>query len=265
MSWLGATHPNLVRDQGEAYRESLISRVRELGVEDHVVFPRPVRRSGHAASNSSRCATSMSTPYLNEAQMTSEPGLQLRTGEAVVSTPYWHARELLAHGRGVLVPFDRRGGDRQRNRDCSPTTLAGRRLCRPRLCGQPNHDMGTRRRALRIAFENASRVTGSVVARSDTASPEPRSPRRLTCKSAISCDVRRYRCIPARGAFGARSLARLLVDDNARRCCCLRAEQSGRAAPAGSSGQPALQLSCSMHGIRHPAISKLHELQPHLA
>src|SRR5260370_36648759 len=35
---LGATHPNLVRDQGEAYRESLISRVRELGVEDHVVF-----------------------------------------------------------------------------------------------------------------------------------------------------------------------------------------------------------------------------------
>ena len=35
---LGATHPNLVRDQGEAYRESLAARVRELGVEDHVVF-----------------------------------------------------------------------------------------------------------------------------------------------------------------------------------------------------------------------------------
>ena len=35
---LGATHPNLVRDQGEAYRESLLARVRELGIEDHVVF-----------------------------------------------------------------------------------------------------------------------------------------------------------------------------------------------------------------------------------
>jgi glycosyltransferase involved in cell wall biosynthesis len=56
---LGATHPNLVRDQGEAYRESLMARVRELGVENHVVFLDQIRQR---CSNSFRCATFTSRP-----------------------------------------------------------------------------------------------------------------------------------------------------------------------------------------------------------
>ena len=102
---LGATHPNLVRDQGEAYRESLAARVRELGVEDHVVFLDQFVDQATLLQFISMCDVYV-TPYLNEAQMTSGTlAYSFGLGKPVVSTPYWHARELLADGRGVLVPF----------------------------------------------------------------------------------------------------------------------------------------------------------------
>ena len=102
---LGATHPNLVRDQGEAYRESLTARVRELGVEDHVVFLDQFVDQATLLKFISMCDVYV-TPYLNEAQMTSGTlAYSFGLGKPVVSTPYWHARELLADGRGVLVPF----------------------------------------------------------------------------------------------------------------------------------------------------------------
>ena len=102
---LGATHPNLVRDQGEAYRESLMTRVRELGVEDHVVFLDQFVDQATLLEFISMCDVYV-TPYLNEAQMTSGTlAYSFGLGKPVVSTPYWHARELLADGRGTLVPF----------------------------------------------------------------------------------------------------------------------------------------------------------------
>lgn len=102
---LGATHPNLVRKQGEAYRESLTARVRELGVEDHVVFLDQFVDQTTLLEFISMCDIYV-TPYLNEAQMTSGTlAYSFGLGKPVVSTPYWHARELLADGRGVLVPF----------------------------------------------------------------------------------------------------------------------------------------------------------------
>ena len=102
---LGATHPNLVREHGEAYRESLMARVRELGVEDHVVFLNQFVDQARLLSFISMCDVYV-TPYLNEAQMTSGTlAYSFGLGKAVVSTPYWHARELLADGRGILVPF----------------------------------------------------------------------------------------------------------------------------------------------------------------
>jgi len=102
---LGATHPNLVRDQGEAYRESLTARARELGVEDHVVFLDRFVDQATLLECISMCDVYV-TPYLNEAQMTSGTlAYSFGLGKPVVSTPYWHARELLADGRGVLVSF----------------------------------------------------------------------------------------------------------------------------------------------------------------
>lgn len=107
---LGATHPNLVRNQGEAYRESLITRVRDLGVEDHVVFLDRFVDQATLLEFISMCDVYV-TPYLNEAQMTSGTlAYSFGLGKPVVSTPYWHARELLADGRGTLVGFgDARG------------------------------------------------------------------------------------------------------------------------------------------------------------
>src|SRR6185369_6583763 len=102
---LGATHPNLVRDQGEAYRESLMTRVRALGVENHVVFLDQFVDQATLLEFISMCDVYV-TPYLNEAQMTSGTlAYSFGLGKPVVSTPYWHARELLTEGCGVLVPF----------------------------------------------------------------------------------------------------------------------------------------------------------------
>ena len=102
---LGATHPNLLRDKGEAYRDSLTARVHELGLEDHVVFV-----NCFVEQNELLDFIAMSdvyvTPYLNETQMTSGTlAYSFGLGKAIVSTPYWHAQELLGDGHGVLVPF----------------------------------------------------------------------------------------------------------------------------------------------------------------
>jgi len=102
---LGATHPNLVRSEGEAYRERLQARVRQLGIEDHVVFLDQFVDQETLIDFISMCDVYVS-PYLKAAQMTSGTlAYSFGLGKAVVSTPYWHAQELLAQGRGVLVPF----------------------------------------------------------------------------------------------------------------------------------------------------------------
>ena len=102
---LGATHPNLVRQEGESYREKLVARAHSLGVQDHVVFLNRFVDQATLLNLISMCDVYV-TPYLNEAQMTSGTLAYIfGLGKAVVSTPYWHAQELLAEGRGILVPF----------------------------------------------------------------------------------------------------------------------------------------------------------------
>jgi glycosyltransferase involved in cell wall biosynthesis len=106
---LGATHPHLVRQEGEAYRDSLVARARMAGVEDHVVFLDQFVDQATLLGFISMCDVYV-TPYLNQAQMTSGTlAYSFGLGKAVVSTPYWHARELLADGRGILVPFSDAG------------------------------------------------------------------------------------------------------------------------------------------------------------
>jgi glycosyltransferase involved in cell wall biosynthesis len=102
---LGATHPNLVREHGESYRLSLDRLASDLGIGKHVIFyNRFVER--HELIAFIAAADVYLTPYLEPAQITSGTlAYAFGCGKPVISTPYWHAEELLAEGRGVLVPF----------------------------------------------------------------------------------------------------------------------------------------------------------------
>ena len=102
---LGATHPSLIRDQGEEYRIGLERMAKELGVTKHVSF---YNRFVELEELTEFIGASdlYITPYLNVQQAVSGTlAYAFGCGQAVISTPYWHAEELLADGRGVLVPF----------------------------------------------------------------------------------------------------------------------------------------------------------------
>jgi hypothetical protein len=102
---LGATHPNILRETGDAYRSSLQQRVHKLGLADHVIFRNQFVEI-ETLCQYLGAADVYVTPYLNEAQITSGTlAYAMGSGTAVVSTPYWHAQELLDEGRGRLVPF----------------------------------------------------------------------------------------------------------------------------------------------------------------
>jgi glycosyltransferase involved in cell wall biosynthesis len=100
---VGATHPALIRREGETYRQSLIDQVQRLGMERHVRF---VDRflGKHELGQWLQAADVFVTPYPNLAQIVSGTlSYAMGAGRAIVSTPYVYASELLADGRGVLV------------------------------------------------------------------------------------------------------------------------------------------------------------------
>ncbi|EKK01995.1 glycosyl transferase, group 1 [Rhodopirellula baltica SH28] len=102
---LGATHPSLLREQGERYRISLERMAKELGVSKHVSFYNRFVVL-EELTEFIGAADLYITPYLNVEQAVSGTlAYAFGCGQAVISTPYWHAEELLADGRGVLVPF----------------------------------------------------------------------------------------------------------------------------------------------------------------
>jgi glycosyltransferase involved in cell wall biosynthesis len=106
---VGATHPHWKADNGEDYRLRLHLRAKELSVADNIVFhDRFLERD--ELFEFIRAADIYVTPYLNEAQVVSGTlSYALGAGKAVVSTPYWHAEEMLADDRGRLVPFRNSG------------------------------------------------------------------------------------------------------------------------------------------------------------
>ena len=103
---VGATHPHIRRREGDQYRLQLQALARKLGVERNVIFHNrfvsPEEMAQFVGS-----ADIYITPYRYEAQAVSGTlAYALGAGKAIISTPYWHAAELLADGRGVLVPFE---------------------------------------------------------------------------------------------------------------------------------------------------------------
>jgi glycosyltransferase involved in cell wall biosynthesis len=101
----GATHPHILRREGDKYRASLLALAKEMGVESQVIF------HNHFVSPEEMvefigAADIYITPYRHEAQVVSGTlAYALGAGKAIISTPYWHAIELLDDRRGALVPF----------------------------------------------------------------------------------------------------------------------------------------------------------------
>jgi glycosyltransferase involved in cell wall biosynthesis len=102
---VGATHPNLLRLEGESYRSFLENLVKELDLQQHVHFENRFVELSELKEYLA-VADVYVTPYTNEAQAVSGTlAYAFGCGKPVISTPYWHARELLNRGDGVLVPF----------------------------------------------------------------------------------------------------------------------------------------------------------------
>ena len=103
---LGVTHPHVLRATGDAYRSALLQRISRLHLGDHVKLVNEFVDL-ETLSQYLGAADVYVTPYLNEEQITSGTlAYAMGSGTAVVSTPYWHACELLDDGRGCLVPFE---------------------------------------------------------------------------------------------------------------------------------------------------------------
>ena len=102
----GVTHPHIRRRDGERYREELQALAEELGVASNLIL---VNRfvSAEELVEHVGAADIYITPYRQEAQIVSGTlAIALGAGKAIISTPYWHAKELLADNRGVIVPFE---------------------------------------------------------------------------------------------------------------------------------------------------------------
>jgi glycosyltransferase involved in cell wall biosynthesis len=101
----GATHPHILRREGDQYRAYLQALAKEVGVESNVIFHNRFV-SPEEMIEFIGAADIYITPYRHEEQVVSGTlAYALGAGKAIISTPYWHAIELLDDRRGALVPF----------------------------------------------------------------------------------------------------------------------------------------------------------------
>ena len=206
---LGQTHPNLLREEGEAYRLSLERLAKDLGVQKHVVFfnrfvelEELMRFIG--------AADIYLTPYLTEAQITSGTlAYAFGAGNAVVSTPYWHAAELLTAERGKLVPFRDANGHRGRRGGIAAGRAAAPRDAQERLQAGARHGLEPRgatvcevlragaagsqlRGAKIVAHQDARRAARPVAgAEAGSSVPDERFDRHLPARQLHRAELRR--------------------------------------------------------------------------
>lgn len=103
---LGQTHPHILQNSGDSYRHDLQQLVNKLGMQNHIVFHNQFVQL-EMLIQYLQTSKIYAIPYLKKEQITSGTlAYALGVGAAVVSTPFWHAEELLADGRGKLVPFN---------------------------------------------------------------------------------------------------------------------------------------------------------------
>ena len=265
---LGATHPNLVRQEGEAYRESLMARARELGVQDNVVFLDQFVDQPTLLDFISMCDVYV-TPYLNEAQMTSGTlAYSFGLGKAVVSTPYWHARELLADGRGVLVPFHDSAAigteisglltDDARRQAMRMRAYSDSRSMTWKRIGERYHavfDAGPPQPSPECDRKSGQKSTGKEQRRAAGHADRP-----------SSVHVRRYRPVSARHSFDTGPVARLLHRRQRPRAAAgLRPQHRRRGASFRSLDGAAGRVPSACLESGNAAVPELHELRPCLA
>jgi glycosyltransferase involved in cell wall biosynthesis len=102
----GVTHPHIRRREGEHYRNELVALADRLGVSSQVIFNNRFVSAEELIENVG-AADIYITPYRQEAQIVSGTlAIAFGAGKAIISTPYWHAKELLADERGMIVPFE---------------------------------------------------------------------------------------------------------------------------------------------------------------
>jgi glycosyltransferase involved in cell wall biosynthesis len=206
---LGATHPKLVQREGEAYRESLATLADTLGVGEHLRFVNAYvgmdELLGYLAATDVYV-----TPYLNERQITSGTlAYAVALGKPVVSTPYWHASELLGNDVGVLVGFNDSVG--------FASALTGllsdpaKRQAMAERAYEKGREMIWARSGERYIETLVAAAATSVIKALPAAPPAPKPDLRAVTRMTDSCGIFQHGrfCIPDRNHG-------YCVDDNAR-------------------------------------------------
>ena len=255
----GATHPHIKRREGDQYRLQLQALARKLGVDRNVIFHNrfvsPEEMAQFVGS-----ADIYITPYRHEAQAVSGTlAYALGAGKAIISTPYWHAAELLDDGRGMLVPFG----------DSTAIADAAIDLLDHEAAGTPCANELTSMRVTWSGARPPSLICRLLYAPARTACEHRAWPRRLNAERAldrlpaIKLDhlqrMTDHTGMLQHAVFSVPNYREgYTTDDNARALiAAVLMEQLGlRWAPNQPSWHRAIWLSFGMHSILRPAASE---------